>query len=101
MLTLVVDACTLGLIKRFKKRLMLLGIKIIVPPHFNDDLLKEFTEYYNAFLITYDHDFESYSRAIILTQHKRYEEQITELLKKLQEKCGRRCKEENHLVVDP
>lgn len=85
---LIVDAPCIGLIKRYRKRLQLLGFKIIIPwCYFKDDeWLKKLAEREKAIIVTYDKDFVGYDRAIVLTQHKRYEEQITEFFKKLRGK---------------
>mgnify|MGYP000374324992 CR=1 FL=1 len=85
---LIADLNSIGFLKKYRKRLELLGFKIIVPRYFDDMILLAMAEAYNGFVVTFDTDFLGYDRAIVLPK-KKWEVCVTFLIKELVKKLGR------------
>ncbi|RLE94202.1 MAG: hypothetical protein DRJ96_09540, partial [Thermoprotei archaeon] len=77
----------MGLMRRYRRRLELLGYRCLRSPYKYDHQIMMYRRELErrhgvpAVVVTYDKDFGE--GAVVLTQDRRYEEQVTELLKKL------------------
>ena len=94
---LLFDVCMEGFLRKWRKRLRLVGFECILSPYKDDDQILRFQQLLEekrdipVVIVTYDKRDFPRTRAIVLNIHDKFEEQITDMLIRLAERLRGRC----------
>lgn len=90
---MLIDACAFGFGWWARKRLRLLGYEVeFADNHIHWDwYLKKIARQKGYIIVTFDRDFQGEPNAIVLDHQKKYEENLTLLLKELRRKGWGTC----------